>query len=49
MFRNIREGDYDPMKGMVWDVISPEAKDLVRRTLVVDPKARFTIDQVQHS
>ena len=47
MFRCIREGDYE-MKGVVWDVISPEAKDLVRRTLVVDPKARFTIDQVQH-
>eukprot|EP00599_Poterioochromonas_sp_BG-1_P000137 CAMPEP_0173147512 /NCGR_PEP_ID=MMETSP1105-20130129/9178_1 /TAXON_ID=2985 /ORGANISM="Ochromonas sp., Strain BG-1" /LENGTH=731 /DNA_ID=CAMNT_0014062009 /DNA_START=102 /DNA_END=2297 /DNA_ORIENTATION=+ len=33
----------------IWTQITPVAKDFIRRLLVVDPKARFTVDQaLQH-
>lgn len=28
-----------------WDTVSPQAKDLLKRMLVVEPKQRYSIDQ----
>ncbi len=48
LFRTIRSGKFDfPPED--WDSISEDAKDLVRKLLVVDPRKRFTYRQVlQH-
>jgi serine/threonine protein kinase len=45
LFAKIRKGqfEFDPQ---FWDVVSESAKDLVSKLLVVDPKARYTPEQV---
>lgn len=45
LFAQIREGRYefDPRE---WGVVSEQAKDLIRNILVVDPRKRFTAEQI---
>jgi serine/threonine protein kinase len=48
LFEQIMKGEFD-FPSPYWDPISDDAKDLIRKMLVVDPKARLTCDQVmQH-
>ena len=44
ILENIRMGNYQ-MKGSRWKAISDEAKDFIKRLLVVDPKERMTAAQ----
>lgn len=44
IFRAIEEGKYE-MKGPEWDVISKEAKDLVRKFLEVNEKVRIRVGE----
>lgn len=45
LYANIKSGtfEYDPEE---WDAISADAKDLISKILVVDPKKRLTCDQI---
>lgn len=45
LFEKIRKGKFD-FSDDVWGAVSPEAKDLIRRLLVVDPRSRLTIPEV---
>jgi calcium/calmodulin-dependent protein kinase I len=45
LFAKIRKGQYE-FDPQFWDVVSEPAKDLVSKLLVVDPKARYTPEQV---
>lgn len=45
LFKQIRAGDYEFHKDQ-WKDISSQAKDLVSKMLVVDPKKRLTCDEV---
>jgi calcium/calmodulin-dependent protein kinase I len=45
LYEQIKRGDYS-FPSPYWDEISPEAKDLVRGLLTVDPAKRMTSDQV---
>ena len=45
LFKQIMSGRYD-FPSPWWDNISADAKDLVKKLLVVDPKKRFTAEQV---
>lgn len=45
LFDKIRKGKYD-FNDKVWTAISPEAKDLIKGLLVVDPSKRLTCEQV---
>ncbi len=45
LFAKIRKGQYE-FDPQFWGVVSQPAKDLVSKLLVVDPKARFTPEQV---
>lgn len=45
LFEKIKKGQYEFLKPY-WDPISDEAKAFVKRMLVVDPKARATVDQL---
>merc|ERR1719263_805160 len=40
-----KAGDYD-LGGPEWATVSPEARDLIRRLLVVDPETRATCEDV---
>lgn len=43
------EGKYAPMHGLAWNSISDNAKDLVKKILVKDPKARLSTSEIlQH-
>eukprot|EP00056_Hartaetosiga_gracilis_P008254 m.117794 g.117794 ORF g.117794 m.117794 type:complete len:508 (+) comp12881_c0_seq4:2-1525(+) len=42
--KQIIEGDYD-MPDEYWGLISDEAKDLVRKLILVDPKKRLSVDE----
>ncbi|KAB7494788.1 Serine/threonine-protein kinase Chk2 [Armadillidium nasatum] len=42
---NIRNGQYK-MKKSVWDQVSEQATDLVRKLLIVNPDERFSAEQV---
>lgn len=42
MLEYIRTGCYDHCEGPEWEAVSDEAKDLIRRLLVMDPRARLT-------
>lgn len=44
MFDQIRKGDYS-FDESVWDLVSEDAKDLIRNLLVVDPEKRLTAQQ----
>lgn len=41
----IRSGEYKMSKS--WDTLSDNAKDLVKKMLVVDPLKRITITEIQ--
>ncbi|OWZ22298.1 CAMK/CAMKL protein kinase [Phytophthora megakarya] len=45
LFQSIKSGVYD-YPSPYWDCVSDSAKDLISRLLVVDPKKRFTAQQV---
>jgi len=45
LFSKIKRGDYKFLKPY-WDPISADAKDFVRKMLVVDPKQRASIDEL---
>lgn len=45
LFEKIKAGEYD-MDEEDWGAISPEAKDLVNKMLVVDPRHRYTCEQI---
>mmetsp|Transcript_11707 Transcript_11707/g.28520 ORF Transcript_11707/g.28520 Transcript_11707/m.28520 type:complete len:243 (+) Transcript_11707:2-730(+) len=45
LFSTIMQGKYD-FPSPWWDNVSDDAKDLVQKLLVVDPKARYTADDV---
>lgn len=48
LYKQIKKGQFD-FPDPYWSEISAEAKDLVNKLLCVDPKARFTAQQVlQH-
>lgn len=48
MFRKIKRGEFK-FHSPMWDSVSPEAKDLIKKLLVVDPNNRLTAKQVlQH-
>eukprot|EP00873_Tetraselmis_striata_P021284 jgi/Tetstr1/441548/TSEL_029777.t1 len=48
LFRQIQRGQYS-FKDPVWELVSDEAKDLVKKFLVVDPKKRITAKEaLQH-
>jgi serine/threonine protein kinase len=48
LFRQIQRGDYS-FQDPAWELVSDEAKDLVRRFLQVDPKQRITAkDALRH-
>lgn len=43
------EGKYAPMRGLAWNSISDNAKDLVQKILVKDPKTRLSTSEIlQH-
>ena len=42
-FKLIKEADAD-MTGEVWDAISEDCKDLLRKMLIKNPKERITVD-----
>ncbi len=42
-FKLIKEADAD-MSGEVWDAISEDCKDLLRKMLIKNPKERITVD-----
>lgn len=45
LYKQIKRGAFD-FPSPYWDEISEEAKDLVKKLLTVDPKQRYTPDQV---
>lgn len=45
LFTNIQEGKFD-FPAEDWDKVAPEAKDLVRRLLVKDPKQRISAQMI---
>lgn len=48
-YEQVTHHKYYPMKGVGWDNISAEAKDLVRRILTRRPESRITAEQIlQH-
>lgn len=47
LFQQIRTGSWDFLEED-WENISPEAQDLVRNLLVVDPEQRWTVEQALH-
>merc|ERR1719398_388955 len=48
LFERIKRGQYQFLKPY-WDPISDQAKDVVRKMLIVDPRKRATIDELlQH-
>eukprot|EP01122_Echinamoeba_exundans_P006077 TRINITY_DN163_c0_g2_i1.p1 TRINITY_DN163_c0_g2~~TRINITY_DN163_c0_g2_i1.p1 ORF type:complete len:520 (-),score=157.55 TRINITY_DN163_c0_g2_i1:73-1590(-) len=44
LYTQIKTADYD-FNPKFWSEVSEEAKDLIRKLLVVDPKARYTADE----
>lgn len=44
MFTQIRTGDFN-FDDEVWVHVSEDAKDLIRKLLVVDPAKRYTVEQ----
>lgn len=48
MKKRIRTGQYD-FPNPEWQSVSPEAKDLIRGMLNIDPTKRFTIEQVMRN
>lgn len=44
LYRKIMKGAYQ-FHTEYWSEVSEEAKDLIRKLLVLDPKARLTVDQ----
>ncbi len=45
LFEIIKKGEFE-FPSPYWDQVSDLAKDLIRKILVVDPKARLTSDQI---
>jgi serine/threonine protein kinase len=45
LYKQIKKGQYD-FPDPYWEQISDSAKDLVRKLLTVDPKQRYTAEQV---
>ncbi len=45
LFEIIKKGNFD-FPSPYWDQVSDLAKDLIRRTLVADPKKRLTAEQI---
>jgi serine/threonine protein kinase len=45
LFEKIRKGKFD-FNDDVWSVVSADAKDVIRRLLVVDPAKRMTLQEV---
>ncbi|KAL4424298.1 hypothetical protein ABPG75_001599 [Micractinium tetrahymenae] len=45
LFEKIRKGSFD-FKDDVWTAVSADAKDLISKLLVVDPRSRLTINEV---
>ena len=43
MFKQIKGGDFN-FDDEVWDAVSADAKDLIRRLIVVDPARRLTAE-----
>ena len=48
IFANIQRGTFE-FRGMVWEIISEEAKECIRGLLTVDPKQRWTAQQALES
>lgn len=49
MFRKIKRGEFK-FHSPMWDNVSPEAKDLIKKLLVVDPSQRLTAaDALKHA
>jgi serine/threonine protein kinase len=46
LFDIIKQGDYN-FEAAAWKTTSEEAKDLIRRLLVVDPESRITRDEIR--
>ena len=44
LLTKVSKGEYE-MDPKVWDEVSPEAKDLVKGLLLVDPSQRITASQ----
>lgn len=45
MYKKIKNADYTFESPEIWKFISKEAKDLISKLLVVDPKKRYTCEQ----